>query len=93
MILMEMTMTNRTGKTVKLGEMELLHTGDRSVGKSQSLSGTMLEPGDKITDTFKFRWAIPGEPKAFRMKMGYAIQGGDGLRTLKTDFGIYKKIQ
>lgn len=93
MILMEMTLTNRTGKPVKLGEMELLHTGDRSVGKSQSLSGTMLEPGGNITDTFKFQWAIPGELKAFRMKMGYAIQGGGSIRTLKTDFGLYKKIQ
>jgi hypothetical protein len=93
MILMEMTLTNRAGKPVKLGEMELLHTGDRSVGKSQSLSGTMLEPGDNITDTFKFRWSIPGELKAFRMKMDYAIQGGGGIRALKTDFGLYKKIQ
>ena len=93
MILMEMTLTNRTGKPVKLGEMELLHTGDRSVGKSQSLNGTMMEAGDKITETFRFAWAIPGELRAFRMKMGYAIQGGDGPRTLKTDFGLYKKIQ
>jgi hypothetical protein len=93
MILMEMTLTNRTGKPVKLGEMEMLHTGDRSVGKSQSLNGTMLEAGDKMTETFRFAWAIPGELRAFRMKMAYAIQGGDGIRALKTDFGLYKKIQ
>ncbi len=93
MILMEMTLTNRTGKPVKLGEMEMRHTGDRSVGTSQSLNGTMLEPGDKITETFRFAWAISGELRAFRMKMGYAIQGGDGARSLKTDFGLYKKIQ
>lgn len=92
MILMEMTLHNRTGKPVKLGEMEMLHTGDRSVGKSQSLSGTMLEVGDKITETFRFAWAIPGELRAFRMKMGYSVQGSS-IRYLKTDFGLYKKIQ
>jgi len=25
--------------------------------------------------------------------MDYAIQGGGGIRALKTDFGLYKKIQ
>ncbi|MEQ8703166.1 MAG: hypothetical protein RIC19_04570 [Phaeodactylibacter sp.] len=92
-VIVEMTLHNRTGKPVKLGEMQMVHTGDRSTATSTNLSGTMLQPDEKLTDTFKFRWSIPGEPKAFRMKLDYVIQGGDGVRALKTDFGIYKKIQ
>ena len=92
MIFMEMTLTNRTTSNIKLGEMELLHTGDRSVGKSKTLNGTMMEPGDKITDTFKFQWPISGNLRAFRMKMGYTVQGS-GIRSLKTDFGLYKRIE
>lgn len=92
-VMMDMTLANRTGKSVKLGEMQLRHTGDRSTGISNSLSGTTLAPGEKIRETFKFRWAIKGDPKAFRMKMDYAVLGTSGNRELKTDFGIYKKVQ
>lgn len=52
----------------------------------------MLEVGDKMMEIFRFVWVIFGELWAFWMKMGYVIQGGDGLCFLKIDFGLYKKI-
>jgi len=89
---MDITLHNKTGKTVRLGNMELLHTGDKSRSISSTLKGKTLAAGQKQKYTPKFRWAIPGEPQAFRMQLEYQIEGTAGKRKLKTDFGIYRKM-
>jgi hypothetical protein len=89
---LEITLHNKTGQTVKLGKMELLHTGDKSKAVSRTLEGEVLKAGESLEFTPKFKWVIAGEPKAFRMQLPYQVEGAVGKRTLKTEFGIYKKM-
>lgn len=89
---LEITLRNETGQPVKLGKMELLHTGDKSKAVSETLDGEVLKAGESRAFMPKFKWAIPGEPKAFRMQLPYKVEGAVGSRRLKTDFGIYRKM-
>ncbi|NBC06827.1 MAG: hypothetical protein GVY26_06490 [Bacteroidetes bacterium] len=91
-VYMEITLRNGAGQAIELGKLELLHTGDKSRAISSTLDGETLAAGQKQKYTPKFRWAIPGKPEGFRMQLEYKVNGTVGKRKLKTDFGIYRKM-
>lgn len=91
-VYMEITLRNETGQMIELGKMELVHTADKSRAVSTTLQGKTLAAGQKQKYTPKFRWKIAGVPQAFRMQLEYKVDGTVGKRKLKTDFGIYRKI-
>lgn len=89
---LEMSLQNTSEKPLALGNVELLHTGDRKKASSTSLAGKVLQPGQKEKAYVRFNLKVEGEPKAFRLQLAYKPEGVNSARLLKTDFGVYQRI-